>query len=237
MRHPIRTSLICVITGITSFLMGCSDSSETALQTSSIVQSTAHSHTNMVQQLLGGNADAEIDVAISCVTSRLSEADFDAKALCEKIDEIEDDDTRRRYFRRLLDMAYSIRFEDYGDVQSVDLEDRQKVLGRLAFAYSGLERLSMAAWTCLWTRKVSQREQFTPLFMYVEKMKAESERRHVQDGLYLGGLAVIERTYNINLKIGNGSSEEFAWVREKFESLAGRPLRTERQINEDNRKR
>ena len=68
-------------------------------------------------------------------------------------------------------------------------------------------------------------------------MKIESERRHVQNGLHSGGLAIIERIYNVNVKLGSSDSDDFAWVRENFEKHAGRPIRTERQINDAGLKR
>ncbi len=183
----------------------------------------------------GSNTYGEIDAAILCVTSRLSKTDFDVQAICEKIAQVDDEGACRRYFMRLLDVAYSIRFEDCGDIHVVDFDERQRIFSKLGFAYVGLERLSMEVWKYFWSHGASQKEQFSPLFRYAEKMKIEAERLGKEGkGLSLG-LDVIERIYGINQKSGNGSPGDFAWVEENFRRISGRQIRTENQVDADNR--
>ena len=237
MRSPQQKYLACsiVVTGL--IMAGCSDSSKEVPSAYVSDQPPAQEHSCATNEINETHVYNEIDTAIACITSQLARTDFDAKPICEKISQLEDEGDQRRYFKRLLDAAYSVHFEDYGDVNAKDFDERQRVLNRLGYAYLGLESLSMAVWTHFWTRKASQRDQFYPLFMYVEKMKIESERRHVQNGLHSGGLAIIERIYNVNVKLGSSDSDDFAWVRENFEKHAGRPIRTERQINDAGLKR
>lgn len=232
-----RKMLACAIAVLGFLVSGCSDPSGEATAVPVVGQSEVLKQSCVSNELHEAEAHDEIDMAILSVTSRLSQTDFDAKTLCERIARVEDEEMQRRYFKRLLDVAYSVRFEDYGDVHATDFGERQRVINRLGFAYHGLESLSLAVWSHYWTRKASQREQFYPLFMYVEKMKTESERRHVQESLCLGGLSVIERIYNVNMKAGNDDPDGFAWVRQNFERIAGRPIRSERQFNDGRRNR
>ena len=223
-----QKKLACAIAALGFLVSGCSDPSEEATAVPVVKQSEILKQSFASNELHEAEALDEIDMAISSITSRLSQTDFDAKTLCEKIAHLKDEETQRRYFKRLLDVAYSVRFEDYGNVHATDFDERQRVINRLDFAYHGLESLSIAVWSHYWTRKASQREQFYPLFMYVKKMKMESERRHVQENLCLGGLSIIERIYNVNMNAGNNDPDGFAWVRQNFERLAGRPIRSKR---------
>ena len=237
MRFSQQKCLACSIVVTCLIMAGCSDSSKEIPPVHVLDQPPVQEHSCTANEINGTHVYNEIDTAIACITSQLVQTDFDAKPICEKISQLEDEGDQRRYFKRLLDAAYSVHFEDYGDVDAKDFDERQRVLNRLGYAYLGLESLSMAVWTHFWTRKASQRDQFYPLFMYVEKMKVESERRHVQNDLYSGGLSVIERIYNVNVKLGSNAPDDFAWVRENFERLAGRPIRTAEQYEADSRRR
>lgn len=177
----------------------------------------------------------EIETEITRMVGQLTETTFDTKSLCDKIAHVPDEKMRSRYLKTLMDRAYSVRFEDIGDVHAPDWEERQEVNRRLGYAYLGLQNLSLAIWTHLWAQGASQKEQFTPLFRYAEKMKIEAERLG-KDGKGLSlGLDVIERIYGINQKSGNGSHDDFAWVEENFRRISGRQIRTESQVDADNR--
>ena len=177
----------------------------------------------------------EVETEIARMVGQLTETTFDAKSLCDKVFHVSDEKMRKRFLETLMDRAYSVRFEDVGDVHNPDWEVRQEIHRRLGYAYLGLQNLSLAIWTHLWAQGASQKEQFTPLFRYAEKMKIEAERLG-KDGKGLSlGLDVIERIYGINQKSGNGSPDDFAWVEENFRRISGRQIRTESQVDADNR--
>lgn len=220
---------------VSIFLVGCSDSPK---EGSSVVDNDQTAKrppcVSQVRDEKPHESD-EIETEIVRMVGQLSETTFDAKSLCDKIAQVPDEKMRGQYLKTLMDRAYSVRFEDIGDVHAPDWEVRQEVHRRLGYAYAGLENLSLAIWSHFWAKGASQKEQFTPLFRYAEKMKAEAERLG-KDGKGLSlGLDVIESIYGINQKSGNGSPDDFAWVEENFRRISGRQIRTESQVDADNR--
>lgn len=181
------------------------------------------------------HVDDETEAEIVRMAGQLAETTFDAKSLCEKIARLPDEKERKRYFNLFMDKTYAVRFEDIGDVHASDWDERMEVQRRLGYAYAGLENLSLTIWSHLWTQGASQREQFTPLFRYAEKMKEEAARLGKKDGTLPLGLDVIERIYGVNVKAGAGSPSEFSWVEEEFKRISGRQIRTEKQVDDDNR--
>ncbi len=220
---------------VSIFLVGCSDSPK---EVSSVVDNdqTAKRPPCVSQERDEKPHESdEIETEIVRMVGQLSETTFDAKSLCDKIAQVPDEKMRGQYLKTLMDRAYSVRFEDIGDVHAPDWEVRQEVHRRLGYAYAGLENLSLAIWSHFWAKGASQKEQFTPLFRYAEKMKAEAERLGKEGKGVPLGLDVIERIYGINQKTGNGSPDEFTWVQENFRRISGREIRTESQVDADNR--
>lgn len=220
---------------VSIFLVGCSDSPKEG--TSVVGDDQTAKRPPCVSQVRDENPHEsdEVEAEIARMVGQVTETTFDAKSLCDKVFHVSDEKMRKRYLETLMDRAYSVRFEDIGDVHDPDWEVRQEVHRRLGYAYLGLQNLSLAIWTHLWSQGASQKEQFTPLFRYAEKMKIEAERLG-NDGKGLSlGLDVIERIYGINQKSENGSPDDFAWVEENFRRISGRQIRTESQVDADNR--
>ena len=180
------------------------------------------------------HVDDETEAEIVRMAGQLAETTFDAKLLCDKIARLPDEKERKRYFNLFMDTAYAVRFEDIGDVHASGWDERMEVHRRLGYAYAGLENLSLAIWSHLWAQGASQREQFTPLFRYAEKMKEEAIRLGKRYEDLPLGLDVIERIYGVNVKAG-GSPSDFTWVEEEFKRISGRQIRTEKQVDDDNR--
>ena len=222
---------------VSIFLVGCSDSPRQVSSVDEDDQSAKRPLSCPASHVSDETPQVsdEIETEIVRMVGQLTETTFDAKSLCDKVFHVSDEKMRNRYLKTLLDRAYSVRFEDIGDIHAPDWEVRQTVHRRLGYAYLGLQNLSLAIWTHLWVQGASQKEQFTPLFRYAEKMKIEAERLG-KDGKGLSlGLDVIERIYGINQKSGNGSPDDFAWVEENFRRISGRQIRTESQVDADNR--
>ena len=74
------------------------------------------------------------------------------------------------------------------------------------------------------------------MFRYYEKMREEAMRTGERANRgYPGKLKDIERMYGLCLKMSNSSSNDFAWVRERFLQLVGRPIRTLEEVEADRR--
>ena len=222
---------LCII------VAGCSDSSRQGAFVAGDDQTAKRPHSSPKSQVSDETPQAsdKVESEIVRMVGHLAETTFDAKSLCDMIAQVPDVKMRDQYFKTLMDRAYSVRFEDIGDVHASDWEERLEVHRRLGYAYVGLEKLSLAIWSYYWTKGVSQKEQFTPLFRYAEKMKTEAERLGKEGKELSLGLDVIERIYGINQKTGNGSPDEFNWVQENFRRISGREIRTESQVDADNR--
>ena len=220
---------------VSIFLVGCSDSPKEGTSVVDNDQTVKqHPCVSQVRDEKPHESD-EVETEIVRMVGQLTETTFDAKSLCDKVFHVSDEKMRKRYLATLMDRAYSVRFEAIGDVHDPDWEVRQDVHRRLGYAYLGLKNLSLAIWTHLWAQGASQKEQFTPLFRYAEKMKIEAERLGKEGKGVALGLDVIERIYGINQKSGNGSPDDFLWVEENFRRISGRQIRTESQVDADNR--
>ena len=155
--------------------------------------------------------------------------------ICRQIIELPDEDLRYRLFHELVDRVFEIKFESVGDIHSKDDDERLHVIRRLGMVYGCLERLVDEIQQQLMVKSAPPKEQFEPMFRFYEKMCLESRRRGGCNLGYSGKLNEIERMYGCALHMKTIPDEDFAWVRAKFQELAGRPIRTLEQADADRR--
>ena len=157
------------------------------------------------------------------------------RSICQRIIELPGMELRQRLFHELVDRALEINFEQVGDIHSKDEDEKQNVFRVLGLVYRRLESLINEIQQQLMVKSAPPREQFEPMFRFYEKMCLESRRRGGCNLGYSGKLDELERMYGCALHMKTIPDEDFAWVRAKFQELAGRPIRTLEQADADRR--
>ena len=194
------------------------------------------------QEKTGGHepedvSSCERDIAVAAkamLNANIDRGNF-IKSLCQRISEQTDVALRHRLFHDLVDRAFALKFEDVGDIHSKDEDERREVFRQLGGVYASLETLVDEIQQQLMVKSAPPKEQFEPMFRFYEKMCLESRRRGGCNLGYSGKLNEIERMYGCALHMKTIPDEDFAWVRAKFQELAGRPIRTLEQADADRR--
>ena len=108
---------LCII------VAGCSDSSRQGAFVAGDDQTAKRPHSSPKSQVSDETPQAsdKVESEIVRMVGHLAETTFDAKSLCDMIAQVPDVKMRDQYFKTLMDRAYSVRFEDIGDVPS-DIE-------------------------------------------------------------------------------------------------------------------
>ena len=164
----------------------------------------------------------------------LGEGDY-IRAICRRIVEVADADTRHRLFNELLDVSFAVELDKVWGPDVNTEENEQKNYRNLGLIHALLERLVDEIQEQLMFKNAPPREQFEPMFRFYEKMCLESRRRGGCNLGYSGKLNELERMYGCALHMKTIPDEDFAWVRAKFQELAGRPIRTLEQADADTR--
>ena len=157
------------------------------------------------------------------------------RAICSRIAEVTDTGTRHGLFSELLDASFTIELDKVWGPDVNTEENERKNYRNLGLIHALLERLVDEIQEQLMFKNAPPREQFEPMFRYYEKMRDESKRTGYNERGYPGKLKHIERMYGFSLSMKTIPDEDFAWVRAKFQELAGRPIRTLEQAVADNR--
>lgn len=157
------------------------------------------------------------------------------RAICRRIVEVADADTRHRLFNELLDVSFAVELDKVWGPDVNTEENERKNYRNLGLIHALLERLVDEIQQQLMVRSAPPREQFEPMFRYYEKMRDESKRTGHNERGYPGKLKNIERMYGCALRMKTIPDEDFDWVRAKFLELAGRPIRTLEQADADTR--
>ena len=182
-------------------------------------------------------SSCERDIAVAAkamLNANIDRGNF-IKSLCQRISEQTDVTLRHRLFHDLVDQVFALKFEDVGDIHSKDEDERWEVSRQLGGVYASLETLVNEIQVQLMFKNAPPREQFEPMFRFYEKMCLESRRRGGCNLGYSGKLNDIEVMYGFSLSMKAIPDEDFAWVRAKFQELAGRPIRTLEQADADRR--
>ncbi len=142
----------------------------------------------------------------------------------QRIRKLPDAGERRRLLGKYLDEILSFDFGRIGNVLTCDSKERSEIARQLSLRYSRIGSLVDKISNGLMASQASVKDFFEPHFRYYEMIYKESQEKDRNSPYFQAMRRQIEYTYRLYKHSGGFKSEDFKWVEDEFQKIAGRPI-------------